>query len=113
MRALHDIVKAGYVRYIGMSSCWAWQFHAMQSGSIRSHTSPSRVGRTLILCKDYAIANNLTPFVNCQNFYNLLYREEEREMMPLLKYLGVGSTPWSPMAKGRTLSPIVLINSSC
>ena len=52
-------------------------------------------------CLDYAINNKLTAFINCQNFYNLLYREEEREMMPLLKYLGVGSTPWSPMAKGR------------
>ncbi|KAI8213364.1 hypothetical protein K4K48_007856 [Colletotrichum sp. SAR 10_66] len=67
MTALHDVVKAGYVRYIGISSCWAWQFHAMQN---------------------YALNNNLTPFVNCQNLYNLLYREEEREMMPLLKYLG-------------------------
>ncbi|KAI8680862.1 Aldo/keto reductase [Fusarium sp. Ph1] len=85
MRALHDVVQAGYVRYIGMSSCWAWQFHAMQN---------------------YAIANNLTPFINCQNFYNLLYREEEREMMPLLKHLGIGSTPWSPMAKGHLTRPL-------
>ncbi|KAJ0344546.1 hypothetical protein KNSL1_009240 [Colletotrichum chrysophilum] len=82
MTALHDVVKAGFVRYIGISSCWAWQFHAMQN---------------------YALNNNLTPFVNCQNLYNLLYREEEREMMPLLKYLGVGSTPWSPLARGRLL----------
>ncbi|KAK2599470.1 hypothetical protein N8I77_011223 [Diaporthe amygdali] len=79
MTALHDVVKAGYVRYIGISSCWAWQFHAMQN---------------------YALNNNLSPFVNCQNLYNLLYREEEREMMPLLNYLGVGSTPWSPLARG-------------
>lgn len=50
---------------------------------------------------DYAINNNLTPFILCENYYNLLYREEEREMMPLLKHLGVGSTPWSPMARGR------------
>ncbi|PYH92640.1 Aldo/keto reductase [Aspergillus ellipticus CBS 707.79] len=85
MRALHDIVQAGYVRYIGISSCWAWQFHAMQN---------------------YAISNNLTPFIVCQNFYNLLYREEERDMMPLLKYLGVGSTPWSPMAKGHLTRPL-------
>ncbi|KIW22088.1 uncharacterized protein PV07_12505 [Cladophialophora immunda] len=85
MRALHDVVQAGYVRYIGMSSCWAWQFHAMQI---------------------YALNNGLTPFVNCQNFYNLLYREEEREMMPLLKYLGAGSTPWSPMAKGHLTRPL-------
>ncbi|KAJ5717569.1 alcohol dehydrogenase [Penicillium malachiteum] len=73
MQALHDVVQAGYVRYIGMN---------------------------------YAIANKLTPFINCQNFYNLLYREEEREMMPLLKYLGVGSTPWSPMAKGHLTRPL-------
>ncbi|KAM0561256.1 hypothetical protein ACHAPJ_003134 [Fusarium lateritium] len=85
MRALHDVVQAGYVRYLGMSSCWAWQFHAMQN---------------------YALNNNLTPFIACQNFYNLLYREEEREMMPLLKHLGVGSTPWSPMAKGHLTRPL-------
>ncbi|KAH0421474.1 hypothetical protein CcaCcLH18_13413 [Colletotrichum camelliae] len=85
MIALHDVVKAGYVRYIGISSCWAWQFHAMQN---------------------YALNNNLTPFVNCQNLYNLLYREEEREMMPLLKYLGVGSTPWSPLARGHLARPL-------
>ncbi|KAJ7158542.1 Aldo keto reductase [Mycena filopes] len=59
MQALHDVVKAGYVRYIGMSSCYAWQFHAMQN---------------------YAINNNLTPFISMQNHYNLLYREEEREI---------------------------------
>ncbi|KAJ0303972.1 hypothetical protein Brms1b_011430 [Colletotrichum noveboracense] len=51
--------------------------------------------------QNYALNNNLTPFVNCQDLYNLLYREEEREMMPLLKYLGVGSTPWSPLARGQ------------
>ncbi|KAJ0357479.1 hypothetical protein COL154_010097 [Colletotrichum chrysophilum] len=85
MTALHDVVKAGFVRYIGISSCWAWQFHAMQN---------------------YALNNNLTPFVNCQNLYNLLYREEEREMMPLLKYLGVGSTPWSPLARGHLARPL-------
>ncbi|KAJ7046899.1 aryl-alcohol dehydrogenase [Mycena alexandri] len=64
MQALHDVVKAGYVRYIGMSSCWAWQFHAMQN---------------------YAIQNNLTPFISMQNHYSLVYREEEREMFPTLK----------------------------
>ncbi|PPR04578.1 hypothetical protein CVT24_012031 [Panaeolus cyanescens] len=79
MQALHDVVQAGYVRYIGMSSCWAWQFHAMQN---------------------YAINNKLTPFISMQNHYNLVYREEEREMFPTLKYLGVGSIPWSPLARG-------------
>ncbi|KAG8704754.1 hypothetical protein FRC11_009612, partial [Ceratobasidium sp. 423] len=64
MQALHDVVKAGYARYIGMSSCHAYQFHAMQN---------------------YAIANNLTPFISMQNQHSLVYREEEREMMPTLK----------------------------
>ncbi|KAF7336796.1 Aldo-ket-red domain-containing protein [Mycena venus] len=64
MQALHDVVKAGYVRYIGMSSCYAWQFNVMQN---------------------YAINNKLTPFISMQNHYNLLYREEEREMFPTLK----------------------------
>jgi len=84
MQALHDVVKAGYVRYIGMSSCWAWQFHAMQS---------------------YAIANKLTPFISMQNHYSLIYREEEREMFPTLKHFGVGSIPWSPLARGLLTRP--------
>ncbi|KAH8748898.1 NADP-dependent oxidoreductase domain-containing protein [Diaporthe sp. PMI_573] len=85
MQALHDVVKAGWVRYLGISSCWAWQFQAMQN---------------------YAINNHLTPFVNCQNLYNLTYQEEEREMMPMLKYLGVASTPWGPLAKGHLSRPL-------
>ncbi|EKM75587.1 hypothetical protein AGABI1DRAFT_132125 [Agaricus bisporus var. burnettii JB137-S8] len=79
MQALHDVVQAGYVRYTGMSTCYAWQFHAMQN---------------------YAIANKLTPFISMQNQYSLIYREEEREMMPTLKYFGVGSIPWSPLGRG-------------
>jgi len=85
MQALHDVVQAGYVRYIGMSSCWAWQFNAMQN---------------------YAINNKLTPFICMQNHYSLAYREEEREMMPSLKYYGVGSIPWSPLARGLLCRPI-------
>ncbi|KAF8624680.1 hypothetical protein AX17_007011 [Amanita inopinata Kibby_2008] len=85
MQALHDVVQAGYVRYIGMSSCWAWQFHAMQN---------------------YAIANKLTPFISMQNHYSLVYREEEREMFPTLKYFGVGSIPWSPLGRGTLTRPI-------
>ncbi|THH15963.1 hypothetical protein EW146_g4595 [Bondarzewia mesenterica] len=85
MQALHDVVKAGYVRYIGMSSCWAYQFNAMQS---------------------YAIAHNLTPFISMQNQYSLIYREEEREMFPTLKHFGVGSIPWSPLARGLLSRPL-------
>ncbi|KAJ7285736.1 aryl-alcohol dehydrogenase [Mycena rebaudengoi] len=85
MQALHDVVKAGYVRYIGMSSCWAWQFNAMQY---------------------YAIHNHLTPFISMQNHYSLLYREEEREMMPSLKLHKVGSIPWSPLARGLLTRPL-------
>ncbi|KAK0203289.1 NADP-dependent oxidoreductase domain-containing protein [Desarmillaria ectypa] len=84
MRALHDVVQAGYVRYIGMSSCYAYQFHAMQN---------------------YAIQNNLTPFISMQNHYNLIYREEEREMFPTLKMFGVGSIPWSPLGRGKLTRP--------
>lgn len=84
MQALHDIVEAGYVRYIGMSSCYAWQFYVMQS---------------------YASAHNLTPFISMQNHHSLLYREEEREMLPLLKHLGVGCIPWSPLARGLLTRP--------
>ncbi|CAE6458696.1 unnamed protein product [Rhizoctonia solani] len=85
MQALHDVVQAGYARYIGMSSCYAYQFHAMQN---------------------YAITNKLTPFISMQNYYNLIYREEEREMIPTLKMFGVGSIPWSPLARGRLTRPI-------
>ncbi|KAF7333411.1 Aldo-ket-red domain-containing protein [Mycena venus] len=85
MQALHDVVKAGYVRYIGMSSCYAYQFHAMQN---------------------YAITNGLTPFISMQNHYSLLYREEEREMMPTLQHFGVGSIPWSPLARGALSRPL-------
>ncbi|TFY81145.1 hypothetical protein EWM64_g2867 [Hericium alpestre] len=103
MQALHDVVKAGYVRYIGMSSCYAWQFQAMQN---------------------YAISHNLTPFISMQNHYNLLYREEEREMMPTLKHFGVGSIPWSPLGRGvlthpfgrktaRTGSDMLVFSSMC
>ncbi|KAF8646185.1 hypothetical protein AX16_007329 [Volvariella volvacea WC 439] len=79
MQALHDVVQAGLVRYIGMSSCYAWQFHMMQN---------------------YAITNKLTPFISMQNHYCLVYREEEREMLPTLKHFGVGVIPWSPLGRG-------------
>ncbi|KAJ7814785.1 aryl-alcohol dehydrogenase [Mycena olivaceomarginata] len=75
----------GHVRYIGMSSCWAWQFHAMQN---------------------YAIANKLTPFISMQNHHSLVYREEEREMFPTCKHFGVGIIPWSPLARGMLTRPI-------
>jgi len=84
MHALHDLVQSGQVRYIGMSSCYAWQFYKMQS---------------------YAREHGLTEFISMQNFYNPLYREEEREMMPMLKDLGVGVIPWSPLAHGYAARP--------
>ncbi|TCD64922.1 hypothetical protein EIP91_003419 [Steccherinum ochraceum] len=90
MHALHDIVKAGYARYIGISSCWAWQFHAMQN---------------------YAITNKLTPFISMQNHHSLLYREEEREMFPTMKMFGVGCIPWSPLARGLLTRPLAEDNS--
>lgn len=104
MQALHDIVKAGYVRYIGMSSCYAWQcedlstydeirtsnhghdaVHMMQSKHLYSFASPQFLFKLGINLTDYAITHNLTPFISMQNHYNILYREEEREMMPTLK----------------------------
>jgi aryl-alcohol dehydrogenase (NADP+) len=79
MEALHDVVRAGKVRYLGASSMWAWQFAKMQQVA-REH--------------------GWTPFVSMQNHYNLLYREEEREMIPLCLDQGVGLLPWSPLARG-------------
>ncbi|KAF4326056.1 hypothetical protein G195_000321 [Phytophthora kernoviae 00238/432] len=80
MEALHDVVKAGKVRYIGASSMYAWQFMKAQYTAER---------------------NGWTPFVSMQNLLNLLYREEEREMLPLCAEEGIGVIPWSPLAKGR------------
>ena len=79
MAALHDVVQAGKVRYIGASSMYAWQFAKMQNA---------------------ADAHGWTRFVSMQNHYNLVYREEEREMIPQCIDQGVGVIPWSPLARG-------------
>jgi aryl-alcohol dehydrogenase-like predicted oxidoreductase len=84
MEALHDVVKAGKARYIGASTMWAWQFAKAQE-----------VART----------NGWTPFVSMQNQISLLYREEEREMIPLCIDQGVGLIPWSPIARGKLARP--------
>ncbi|QNN52005.1 aldo/keto reductase [Nocardioides mesophilus] len=80
MEALHDVVKAGKARYIGASSMYAWQFAKAQHA---------------------ADLGGWTRFVSMQNHYNLIYREEEREMLPLCEDMGVGVLPWSPLARGR------------
>jgi aryl-alcohol dehydrogenase-like predicted oxidoreductase len=85
VEALHDVVKAGKARYVGASSMYAWQF-----------------------CKALYVArqNGWTRFVSMQNHYNLLYREEEREMLPLCREEGIGVLPWSPLARGRLTRPV-------
>jgi 1-deoxyxylulose-5-phosphate synthase len=84
LEALHDIVKAGKARYIGASSMHAWQFaKALYTADLHGWTR----------------------FVSMQNHYNLLYREEEREMLPLCIDQGVGAIPWSPLARGRLARP--------
>jgi aryl-alcohol dehydrogenase-like predicted oxidoreductase len=80
LEALSDVVKAGKARYIGASSMWAWQF--MQALAMQK-------------------ANGWARFVSMQNHLNLLYREEEREMLPLCRDQGIGVIPWSPLARGR------------
>jgi aryl-alcohol dehydrogenase-like predicted oxidoreductase len=84
LEALHDLIKAGKVRYIGASSMYAWQF-----------------AKSLYL----ADLHGWTRFVSMQNHYNLLYREEEREMMPLCCDQEIGVIPWSPLARGRLTRP--------
>jgi len=84
MEALHDVVRAGKARYLGASSMYAWQFAKMQHAAER---------------------NGWTPFVSMQDHYNLIYREEEREMLPLCQDQGVGVIPWSPLARGRLTRP--------
>jgi hypothetical protein len=81
MQALHDVVKAGYVRYIGMSSCYAWQCKF----SPFFRLCVILIYMTVWKMQSYAVEHKLTPFITMQNHYNLLYREEEREMMPTLK----------------------------
>jgi aryl-alcohol dehydrogenase-like predicted oxidoreductase len=84
LQALHDVVKAGKARYIGASSMHSWQFaQALYTADL----------------------NGWTRFVSMQNHYNLLYREEEREMLPLCVDQGVGAIPWSPLARGRLTRP--------
>jgi aryl-alcohol dehydrogenase-like predicted oxidoreductase len=80
LEALHDVVKTGKARYIGASSMFAWQFAKALAVSER---------------------HGWTRFVSMQNYVNLLYREEEREMLPLCRAEGIGVVPWSPLARGR------------
>lgn len=80
MEALHDVVKSGKARAIGASAMYGYQFHNLQ-----------------IIARE----NGWTPFVSMQNHYNLLYREDERELIPLCKQMGVSLTPYSPLAAGR------------
>jgi 1-deoxyxylulose-5-phosphate synthase len=84
LEALHDTVRAGKVRYIGASSMHAWQF-----------------AKALYVSE----LHGWTKFVSMQNHYNLLYREEEREMLPLCVDQGIGVIPWSPLARGRLTRP--------
>jgi 1-deoxyxylulose-5-phosphate synthase len=84
VEALHDVVKAGKARYLGASSMFAWQFaQALYTADL----------------------NGWTRFVSMQNHYNLIYREEEREMLPLCADQGIGVIPWSPLARGRITRP--------
>jgi aryl-alcohol dehydrogenase-like predicted oxidoreductase len=80
MEALHDVVRAGKARYLGASSMWAWQ---------------------LAKAQHVAATHGWTPFVSMQDHYNLIYREEEREVLPLCADQGLGVIPWSPLARGR------------
>ena len=84
MEALHDVVRAGKALHIGASSMWAWQFSKAQY---------------------VAELNGWTPFVSMQNHYNLLAREEEREMLPLCEDQDVAVIPWSPLARGKLTRP--------
>lgn len=84
MEALHDVVKSGKVRYIGASSMYTWEFQRL------NHV---------------AQLHGWTQFISMQNFHNLIYREEEREMLPYCKSAGIGVIPWSPLARGALTRP--------
>ncbi|KZP00478.1 Aldo/keto reductase [Calocera viscosa TUFC12733] len=85
MAALNDLVRSGKVRYIGASSMYAWQFSEYNYVSEK---------------------NGWTQFVSMQNHYHLLYREEEREMIPYCNYKGIGLIPWAPLAEGHLARPV-------
>lgn len=85
MLALHEVVRSGKALYLGASSMYTWEFARLQ------YT---------------AKMNNWTPFISMQPFYNLLYREEEREMIPFCDATGVGVIPWSPIARGLLARPL-------
>ncbi|MEN9406480.1 MAG: hypothetical protein RLZ12_764 [Bacillota bacterium] len=91
MEALHDLVKSGKVRYLGASSMYAWQFAKAQ------YT---------------AKINNLTKFISMQNHYNLVFREEEREMIPQCLDMNVGIMVWSPLARGFLTKPSSLASKT-
>ncbi|RDL41852.1 uncharacterized protein BP5553_01831 [Venustampulla echinocandica] len=91
MEALHDLVKSGKVRYIGASSMWATQFAQMQF---------------------VAEKNGWTKFISMQNHYNLLYREEEREMIRFCNATGVGLIPWAPLCRGHLARPVEALGST-
>ncbi|EUC40301.1 hypothetical protein COCMIDRAFT_30732 [Bipolaris oryzae ATCC 44560] len=84
MKALNDVIEKGWVRYIGASSMAAWEFQTLQNIADR---------------------NGWHKFISMQNYYNLLYREEEREMIPYCQDTGVGLIPWSPIARGALTRP--------
>jgi len=84
MKALNDVIEKGWVRYIGASSMAAWEFQALQN---------------------VADKNGWHKFISMQNYYNLVYREEEREMLPYCRDAGVGCIPWSPIARGLLARP--------
>jgi aryl-alcohol dehydrogenase-like predicted oxidoreductase len=85
MKALHDLVQSGKVRYIGASSMWATQFATLQFTAERK---------------------GWTKFISMQNYYNLCYREEEREMIRFCKETGVGIIPWAPLQGGKLARPL-------
>ena len=92
LEALHDAVRAGKVLYLGGSSMFAWQFAELQLT---------------------AKLNGFTPFVSMQNHYNLIYREEEREMIPLCLAEGVGLVPYSPLARGFVIGNLDTHDHAC
>jgi aryl-alcohol dehydrogenase-like predicted oxidoreductase len=110
MKALHDLVQSGKVRYIGASSMWTWQF---------AHYNAVAEKVCLLICTlrsyhgAYAPAQNgWTQFISMQNHYSLTYREEEREMNAYCKFAGIGIIPWSPLSMGQLARPLSAQNTS-
>jgi aryl-alcohol dehydrogenase-like predicted oxidoreductase len=105
MKALHDLVQSGKVRYIGASSMWAWQLAHYNAVAEKVRIKLCRLGNMRDPA-DTPPQNSWTQFISMQNQYSLTYREEEREMNAYCQFAGIGLIPWGPLNRGQLARPL-------